>query len=68
MNKKKTCSVRHNGRTVLNRVAFNLLSNLQSAELERTDKHAPSKPMLKAKFSNPEILVAAMAVLLDSKN
>lgn len=55
------------GRTVLNKVAFNLLSKLQSAELERTGKQAPSKPMLKARFSNPETLIAAMAQLFASK-
>lgn len=55
------------GRTVLSKIAFNLLSKLQSAELQRTGKRAPSKPILKARFSNPEALITAIAQLFASE-
>lgn len=55
------------GRTVLNKMAFNVLSKLQSAEQERTGKQPPSKPMLKARFSNLENLISSMALLCGSK-
>ena len=55
------------GRTVLNKMAFNLLSKMQNLEVERTGKQAPSKPMLKARFSNPEALIRTMAQLFSAE-
>lgn len=55
------------GRTVLNKMAFNLLSKMQNLEVERTGKQAPSKPMLKARFSNPEALITTMAQLFSAE-
>ena len=55
------------GRTVLNKMAFNLLSKMQNLEVERTGKQAPSKPMLKAGFSNPEALITTMAQLFSAE-
>ncbi len=55
------------GRTVLNKMAFNLLSKMQNLEVERTGKQAPSKPMLKARFSSPEALITAMAQLFSAE-
>lgn len=36
-------------------------------EVERTGKQAPSKPMLKARFSNPEALITTMAQLFSAE-
>lgn len=55
------------GRTILNKMAFNLLSKMQNLEVERTGKQAPSKPMLKARFSNPEALITTMAQLFSAE-
>ena len=55
------------GQTVLNKMAFNLLSKMQNLEVERTGKQAPSKPMLKARFSNPEALITTMAQLFSAE-
>lgn len=49
------------GRTVLNKMTFNLLTKIQNLEVERAGREAPSKPMLKAGFSNPEALITTMA-------
>ena len=49
------------GRTVLNKMAFKLLSKMQNLEVQRSGQQAPSKPMLKAGFSNPEALITTMA-------
>ena len=49
-------------------MAFNLLTKMQNLEVERTGKEAPSKPMLKAGFSNPEALITAMAQLFLPKS
>ena len=48
-------------------MAFNLLSKMQNLEVERTGKQAPSKPMLKARFSSPEALITAMAQLFSAE-
>ena len=55
------------GRTVLNKMAFNLLTKMQNLEGERSGKEAPNKPMLKAGFSNPEALMTTMAQLFSAE-
>ena len=55
------------GRTVLNKMAFNLLTKMQNLKGERSGKEAPSKPMLKAGFSNPEALLTTMAQLFSAE-
>lgn len=52
---------------LLNKMAFNLLTKMQNLEVERTGKEAPSKPMLKARFSSPETLIIAMAQLFSAE-
>ncbi len=54
------------GRTVLNKLAFNLISQLQKAEIERTGEQ-PSKPMLMARYSNLETLIMALSALWSIK-
>ena len=54
-------------RTVLNKMAFSLLTKMQNLEMERAGKQAPSKPMLKARFFNPEALITAMAQLFSAE-
>ena len=49
------------GRTVLTKIAFNFLSKLQTMELETSGKQPASKAMLKARYSNPEHLIVALA-------
>ena len=48
-------------------MAFNLLTKMQNLEVQRSGKEAPSKPMLKAGFSNPEALITAMAQLFSAE-
>ena len=48
-------------------MAFNLLTKMQNLEVERIGREAPSKPMLKAGFSNPEALITAMAQLFSAE-
>ncbi|MDD7021761.1 MAG: hypothetical protein PUI29_04250, partial [Aeromonadales bacterium] len=55
------------GRTVLNKMAFNLLTKMQDREVQRPGRGAPSKPMLKARFSNPEALITTMAQLFSAE-
>ena len=55
------------GRTVLNKMACNLLTKIQNLEVERAGRETPSKPMLKAGFSNPEALITAMAQLFSAE-
>ena len=53
--------------TSRNEMAFNLLTKMQNLEEERAGKQAPSKPMLKAGFSNPEALITTMAQLFSAE-
>ncbi len=52
------------GRTILTKIAFNIGSKVQTLEAEETGKQPPSKPMLKARFSNPELILAALVKLM----
>ena len=52
---------------VLNKMAFNLFTKMQNLKGERSGKEAPSKPMLKAGFSNPEALLTTMAQLFSAE-
>ena len=42
------------GKTGLNKIVFNVMSRVQTLEQEQTGKEAPSKAVLKARYSNIE--------------
>lgn len=56
------------GRTVLSKMAFNVGSKIQTLEAEETGKEPPSKAMLKARFSNPELLIRTLFKLRREKD